>query len=84
MERKKVSSVMIYEVNAKLLFNDTDEAIDFYLDCELALAKATTVNPGQPNTEYSTIEMLISNHDLEPNKPSVILKSSSNHPPPPE
>ena len=73
---------MIYQINATLLFADQDEANDFYHDCELALSKATTINHDQDNAEYSTVEMLLSNHDLEPNQPSRMLVRSTNHPPP--
>lgn len=74
---------MIYQVRANLYFNIEDEAIDFYHDCELAYLKSTVVNPGQLEAEYSSIQRILSNHDLDPNQPSVLLESNTNEPPPP-
>lgn len=74
---------MIYEVNAKLLFASEDESKDFFRDCELALIKATVINPNEPNMEFSHAERLISNHELNPNEPSVLLEVIHNEPPHP-
>lgn len=71
---------MIYQVRVTVFFDIEDEAQDFYHDCELALAKGTSINPSSPNAEFSTIERILSNHDLDPNQPSVILESESNRP----
>lgn len=71
---------MIYQVTANMLFDIEDEALDFYHDCELALAKATVINPGQPNEEYSYCEIALSNHELDPNQPSVIIQYENNMP----
>lgn len=68
---------MIYQVKADILFNDYDEAIDFYHDCELALAKGTVINPDQDNVEFSIIELIENNHDTDPNHPCELLKAEA-------
>ena len=73
---------MIYQVRANLLFDKEDEAKDFYHDCELAQAKSTVINSDTPALEFSSIDLLISNHELKPPKPSILLNSKSNKPNP--
>lgn len=53
---------MIYQVRANLYFTIEDEAVDFYHDCELALAKSTFINPDSENAEFSAIELINNNH----------------------
>lgn len=60
---------MIYEVRARMFFDKEDEAIDFYHDCELALPKATVVNPCQDNQECSGADLIRCRHDQHPNEP---------------
>ena len=74
---------MIYQIRANLLFDIEDEANDFYHDCEIAQSKTIIVNPGTPEAEHSLIEKILSNHELNPNQPSILLASKSNKPPPP-
>lgn len=57
---------MIYEVRARFFFDNQDEALDFYNDCNNALPKATAVNPGQPNQECSQADLVLCNHDGHP------------------
>lgn len=64
---------MFYEVIAHLLFTQEDEAKDFYHDCEVALPKTGFINPGQPNMEFSSIELMENHHDQDPNIPCVKL-----------
>lgn len=68
---------MIYQVTANLFFVDPDEAFDFYHDCELALGKASIVNPDSPNTEHSTIQLIMNHHDENPNASCELLGSLS-------
>ena len=75
---------MIYQVTATLLFDIENEAVDFYHDCQLALAKSTFINPDEPNLEFGTIQLLLSNHELHPPEPSVLLESNDNKPPEPD
>lgn len=75
---------MIYQVIASILFDDQDQALDFYHDCGLALAKGTTINTNQPNPEFSHIDLAISNHEQDPNQESTILHHDDNRSPPPE
>ena len=71
---------MIYEVTAKILFTSEIDARWFYKECEIAQAKGTVINTDEPNMEGSTITLIISNHEQDPNKPSVILETESNLP----
>ena len=66
---------MFYRVIATLAFTIEDEATDFYHDCEIALPKASTINPNQPNIERGTIRMQKCYHDETPTKPCEVLKS---------
>lgn len=58
-----------------MLFDIEDEANDFYHDCELALAKAATINSGLLNKEPSIIEFILNNHDSDPNQPCELIRS---------
>lgn len=71
---------MIYEVRARIFFDEEDEANDFMFDCEKALFKSVVVNPDTPAVEYSTIEEIENHHDADPNEPCFVLKSLSNKP----
>jgi len=54
---------MFYQVAAVLNFTDEDEAEDFYHDCEVALPKSVTINPGHPDVEHGTIAIANCYHD---------------------
>lgn len=71
---------MFYEVRAKLLFTEEDEARDFFHDCELALAKTGFINQGQPNEEWSQTELLENHHDQDPNIPCELLAGAVKRP----
>lgn len=73
---------MIYEVNARLIFANEDESKDFFHDCQLALGKTAVVNPGRPDAEYSSVQRILSNHDLDPNEESIVLESDTTAPSP--
>lgn len=64
---------MIYQVRANILFTEEDEARDFYHDCELALAKGTSINPAAENREISLIQLINNNHDQNPNQPCSLV-----------
>lgn len=64
---------MIYQVRANLFFTDSDEASDFYHDCELAYGKAAILNPNSEAVEHSTIELILNHHDQDPNAPCELL-----------
>ena len=66
---------MIYQVRANLYFDESDEARDFFHDCELAYPKSITVNPDSPESELPTIELIENHHDEDPNRPCVVLSS---------
>lgn len=66
---------MIYQVRANLFFASQDEANDFLHDCELALAKSTNVNQGEPNEELSIAELIENHHDENPNAPCSLLQA---------
>lgn len=69
---------MIFRVTAVLLFTKEDEAKDFEHDCVIALAKATTVNPGASYAERSFVEREKCHHDEAPTLSceTISLKSS--------
>lgn len=73
---------MFYEVRSRLLFTEPDEATDFYHDCQLALEKASVINPNQDNMEISTISLLENHHDAQPNEPCLEVQADNNRPPP--
>lgn len=54
---------MFYRVIANLNFTNEDEANDFYHDCQIALPKSETINPGQINEEKGTIHIERCHHD---------------------
>jgi len=66
---------MFYRVHADLLFEQTDEANDFYHDCHKALLKSQVINPGQDTEERATISLELCYHDEPNNKPCEILQS---------
>lgn len=63
---------MIYQVRANLFFDERDEAVDFYHDCEVAFPKGITVNPDGVNAEYSIVELIENHHDENPNEPCTV------------
>ena len=71
---------MIYEVQAKLLFDEEDEANDFLYDCERALAKSTVISPDSLAAEYGLIKLIENHHSDEPNAPCSLLQSLTNQP----
>jgi len=71
---------MIHQVRANLFFDEEDEAVDFYHDCELAFAKSTLINPDAVNLEWSTIELIENNHDHDPNEACHCVSHYDNFP----
>lgn len=71
---------MFYQVRADLLFTDPDEALDFFHDCELALAKTALINPDLSNVEWSTAELINNNHAQDPHQPCQVISSASTKP----
>jgi len=71
---------MFYDVHATLHFTDPDEAVDFYHDCQLALPKASVVNPDTDEQECSFIERLDNHHDLHPHQPCIRTHFQDNCP----
>lgn len=65
---------MIYQVQAQFFFALEDEANDFFHDCQVAIAKAITINPGQPNEQRSTASNQLCFHDLTPPGPCTIVE----------
>lgn len=66
---------MIYQVRANLFFDKEDEARDFYHDCAVAYPKSIPVNPGSPNAELPTVELIENHHDEDPNIPCALIAS---------
>lgn len=64
---------MFYRVWAVLPFRSEDEARDFYHDCEVALAKAETINPGTPDEERGHIMCEHCHHDTQVNEPCELI-----------
>lgn len=62
---------MIYEVRAKLFFDERDEARDFLNDCLTAMPKAVVVHPDEPNQEGCSVELIMCYHDQTPTEPCV-------------
>jgi len=71
---------MFKQVRANLYFTTEDEGRDFYHDCQLALAKSSVINPGQPDEEFSHIQLLTNNHDQDPNQFCDLEASADNKP----
>ena len=69
---------MIWRVHAALAFNEYDEALDFFHDCEIAHSKAVDIKPGQPDEEkgYAFLEECY--HDQDPSLPCKSLKQCLN------
>lgn len=72
---------MIYQVRANLYFDEHDEAVDFYHDCEVAFPKSIIVNPDSENAEFALIELIENHHDDDPNSPCDIEVMATNEPP---
>lgn len=66
---------MIYEVRARLFFDEKDEAADFYHDCEVAYPKGITVNPDGENAEFSYCDLVENHHDENPTASCHVIKS---------
>ena len=71
---------MIYEVRATMFFDKVDEATDFLHDCEVALPKATVVNPGQDNQECSVVDYMKCHHNEQPPEPCELITHEDNCP----
>lgn len=71
---------MIYEVHARLLFTEEDEAKDFFHDCEIALTKTTSIHPGTTSFEASIVQLIDNRHDENPVSPCEVIKQISNPP----
>ena len=54
---------MFYRVQALLAFDEEDEAKDFFHDCEIALGKAITINPGTLVSEPSFTQLEECHHN---------------------
>lgn len=67
---------MFYRVIAILPFTIEDEGRDFYHDCELALAKAVTINPGLLTEEKGRITLELCGHDQSPAKPCEVINQA--------
>lgn len=65
---------MIYEVQARLLFNESDEARDFYHDCEKTLLNSITLNSETDIMEQSLIALIENHHDQDPNAPCSVIE----------
>lgn len=68
---------MFRRVTATLHFTEPDEAKDFYHDCELAILKSQTINPGEVTEERGTIILEECYHDEDPVKPCHVLNMDS-------
>ncbi|MBA7629680.1 hypothetical protein ES703_37183 [subsurface metagenome] len=64
---------MFYRVHADLAFRTEDEAKDFFHDCQLAILKAFTINPGTGNTEHGRISWELCLHEDDPNEPCRLV-----------
>ncbi len=71
---------MFYQIRASLFFDTVDEAVDFYHDCELALPRATVINPCTPEQQVSKIETIHCSHDVFPHSPCTLLAREDNTP----
>lgn len=65
---------MFYRVYAILNFTEEDEAADFYHDCEVAILKSQTINPGQPDAEQGYISLQHCYHDEHPGQPCDVIE----------
>jgi len=65
---------MFYRVRADLPFTIEDEATDFYHDCEIALPKASVVNPDALNEERGSILLEKCYHDEDPPRPCEVIE----------
>lgn len=57
---------MIWEVQARLLFEREEEARKFYTACKTALKQAVTIKPDQVDQDYSAINLIENRHDETP------------------
>lgn len=68
---------MIYRVHAMLAFKIPDEGVDFYHDCEVALAKASIINPSTLKEERGFIMLERCWHDEDLVIPCETLQTKS-------
>jgi len=68
---------MFYRVFAELLFKSQDEANDFYHDCEIALPKSETINPGGQDEKKGLILLCYCYHDEHPGKECVVVQEQT-------
>lgn len=54
---------MFYVVDAHMIFDEEDEANDYFHDCEMACSKTAVINPGLPNEERSHVMLHHCDHD---------------------
>ena len=71
---------MIYEIRAIMFFDTLDEAMDFFTDCEMALPKATVVNPCAENQECSFADAILCHHDNHPPEECTLNQHIDNCP----
>lgn len=64
---------MFYRVTMDLAFTEEDEARDFFHDGEIALPKASIINPGSETEERGYIRLQKCYHDQDPNEPCIEL-----------
>jgi len=64
---------MFYRVTADFVFANSDEANDFYHDCQVAFPKTSIINPGQPNEEKSSCKFQLCYHDETPTKECEVI-----------
>lgn len=63
-----------FRVTADFLFDDEDEARDFFHDCENTCAKSIVIHEGDPNEERGHATLVDCGHDEDPNSPCLIIK----------
>ncbi len=69
---------MIYQVSSILLFSSKAAADAHYKAVRSKLFQTAIINKNLPSQEHSYVQLLISNHELSPPKPSELLKAASN------
>lgn len=75
---------MIYIIIAKLIFTSRGAAKSFHDRLLLERPNLTTINPGLPQEEASSLELQLSHHDESPTTACEILSSWSNATRPPQ
>lgn len=72
---------MIYEVRARLFFDDKIEASLALTSLVPLIRKAVVVHPDEPNQEGSSIEFIKCFHDETPTKPCELIGILQSPPP---